>query len=241
MVRTQRAAFLAALALAFVPISASVTSPCPHTPLGARARGRADPALFLQRPALDSTRVGTERAGSPWGHRSAVGGEGRQTLCLWTPGKEGSTVGDDRSPSGAEGEARVRFKWGALGRMRGGGGGGGWRGPPGDAYGGEYPPARGQDWRHDLPPSGPQGRGSGGYYQGQAPVQGGAGGGWEGWGGGSGYGRVGRGDYSGWDGGGREEGWRGGGDQGRGRGVGSSRPWREAGRSEYGTAAFRPF
>ncbi|KAJ1486234.1 hypothetical protein T484DRAFT_1891193 [Baffinella frigidus] len=58
MVRTQRAAFLAALALAFVPISASVTSPCPHTPLGARARGRADPALFLQRPALDSLQAG---------------------------------------------------------------------------------------------------------------------------------------------------------------------------------------
>jgi len=120
--RTQRDALLAALVLAFMPISSSVTSPGPHSPLWARPRGTAVPALLLLHPPLDIVRNNCARAGLPWGHLSAGAWEARR---------------DDgwERPSGAERELLACMRWAAVGRMRAGGGGEDWRGPPGDAWG----------------------------------------------------------------------------------------------------------
>ncbi|KAJ1480680.1 hypothetical protein T484DRAFT_1900702 [Baffinella frigidus] len=109
MVRAQREALLAALVLAFMPISSSATSPGPHSPLWARARGRAEPALVLLRPPLGSAHVCTCRDGSPWGHMCTAAGGKRHAKYHSIPGEEGAAgerFGDDscERPSGAEGE-----------------------------------------------------------------------------------------------------------------------------------------
>ena len=124
--RAQRATLLALLALACMPTSSSVTSPCPHRPLWARARGSANPDLFLERPQLGSARVCAERDGSPWGRRSTVVGEERREQCLMAPRKDGATgerIGGDgcERPSETGGEVPERMRWGVLGRLRGGG------------------------------------------------------------------------------------------------------------------------
>ena len=152
--QTQRDELLAALVLAFMPISSSVTSPGPYSPPWARPRGTAVPALLLLDPPLDIARSNSAGDDSPRGHFRDDGWE---------------------RPIWAERELLACMRWQAVRRMRGGGGGEDWHGPPGDAWGrvGSYHQWQGPvqggavgDWEGRAGGSG-NGRGEGRGYGGR--------------------------------------------------------------------------